>query len=203
MSNTSRERLLEAAIDVIELHGESAVRVDEIALKAEVAKPSLYHFYGNREGLIAAAQAERYRRSLLVGYDDIRVELERCTNREEWYALVTIWIRTFAKPDAAQRRAMRLDVLGSSVARPALREAIIAANDAARIQLEQFIDHARARGWTLVGTDVATADVAMWLHGLWNGRYLVDITDDADRISGWDSVTTQVIELLMAGPETK
>ena len=43
----------------------------------------------------------------------------------------------------------------------------------------------------------------MWLHGLWNGRYLVDITDDADRISGWDSVTTQVIELLMAGPDTK
>ena len=203
MSNTSRERLLEAAIDVIERHGESAVRVDEIALTAEVAKPSLYHFYGNREGLIAAAQAERYRRSLLVGYEDIRVELERCTNRDEWFALVTMWIRTFAEPNAAQRRAMRLDVLGSSVARPALRDAIIAANDAARVQLEQFIDHARARGWTLVGTDVATTDVAMWLHGLWNGRYLVDITDDADRISGWDSVTTQVIELLMAGPDTK
>lgn len=197
---SSSDRLLEAAIDVIEDHGESAVRVDEIAQMAAVAKPSLYHFYGNREGLIAAAQAERYRRSLLVGYDEIREQLARCTNRADWYALVTIWIRTFAAPDSAQRRAMRLDVLGSSVARPALREAIIAANNAARLQLEQFIDHARSRGWALVGTDISTRDVAMWLHGLWNGRYLVDITDDAEQIAGWDAVTTQVVELLMAGP---
>jgi AcrR family transcriptional regulator len=200
MSTSSRERLLEAAIKVIELHGESAVRVDEIAQAAHVAKPSLYHFYGNREGLIAAAQAERYRRSLLVGYEDLRVQLERCKNRADWYALVTIWIQTFATTDSAQRRAMRLDVLGSSVARPALREAINAANITARRQLEQFIDHARARGWTLVDSDIATSDVAIWFHGLWNGRYLVDITNDADQIAGWDAVTTQVIELLMAGP---
>jgi len=200
MSTSSRERLLEAAIKVIELHGESAVRVDEIAQAAHVAKPSLYHFYGNREGLIAAAQAERYRRSLLVGYEDLRVQLERCKNRDDWFALITIWIRTFATPDSAQRRAMRLDVLGSSVARPALRDAINAANITARRQLEQFIDHARAREWTLVGSDIATSDVAIWFHGLWNGRYLVDITNDADQIAGWDAVTTKVIELLMAGP---
>ena len=196
---TSRERLLEAAIDVIERHGESGVRVDEIAQTAGVAKPSLYHFYGSREGLIAVAQAERYRRSLLVGYEEIQVHLERCTSRADWFALVTVWIRTFATPDSAQRRAMRLDVLGSSVARPALRDAIVAANDAARMNLEQFIDHARTRGWALVGTDVETRHVAMWLHGLWNGRYLVDITDDDEWIDGWDAVTAQVMELLLAG----
>ena len=196
---SSRERLLEAAIDIIEEHGEVAVRVDEIAQTAEVAKPSLYHFYGNRDGLIAAAQAERYRRSLLVGYDEVLDRLARCTSRDEFLEIIRLWTATFQTPDAARRRAMRLDVLGSSVSRPALRDEIERANVEARTQLERFLEHARSKGWALTGTDIATSDVAMWLHGLWNGRYLVDITGEITEIEGWDRVTMRVIELLVFG----
>jgi AcrR family transcriptional regulator len=196
---SSRERLLEAAIDTIEEHGEAAVRVDEIALTAEVAKPSLYHFYGNREGLIAAAQAERYRRSLLVGYDEVVERLTKCTSRDEFLDIVRMWTSTFKTPEAVRRRAMRLDVLGSSVSRPALRKEIERANDEARAQLERFLEHARSKGWALTGTDIPTSDVAMWMHGLWNGRYLVDLTGETTQIEGWDRVTMRVLELLVFG----
>jgi hypothetical protein len=56
---TSRHRILEAAITVIETCGEAGLRVDEIAEMAGVTQPSIYHVLAHRDGLISAAQADR------------------------------------------------------------------------------------------------------------------------------------------------
>jgi AcrR family transcriptional regulator len=60
----TRQRLLDRTIEVIEAEGVPGVRVQPIAAAAGVAVPSVYHFFGSKEGLIEAAQAERYGRVL-------------------------------------------------------------------------------------------------------------------------------------------
>lgn len=194
---SSRDRMLEAAIAVIEEHGEAGVRVDQIAAAGGVAKPSLYHFFGSREGLVAAAQAERYRRSLLVGIDQATARLEQCRSLDEFRELVRAWAGSFASAEARRRRAFRVDVLGSSVTRPELQAEIAKANVIATAQLAEFITVARARGWALQSIDLEPEDLAIWLHGLWNGRYLGDIADDPSVVDGWDRVTITLLEFLL------
>jgi AcrR family transcriptional regulator len=57
------DRILERAIEVIEAGGEVAIRTNVIAEECGVTAPILYRAFGNREGLVVAAQAERYRRA--------------------------------------------------------------------------------------------------------------------------------------------
>lgn len=195
---TSRERMLEAAIEVIEEHGEAGVRVDEIASMAKVAKPSLYHFFGSRDGLIAAAQAERYRKSLNIGLDEVLQRVSACSSADEFAQLARAWISTFSADDARHRRAVRLEVLGSSVSRPELQVVVEKADRLANEQLAELGRIAQSRGWALQSPELDPYDVAAWLHGLWNGRYLAEITEDPERIAAWDQVTmTAVLRLLL------
>lgn len=194
---SSKERLLEAAMVAIEAHGEAGLRVDEIAQAAEVAKPSLYHFYGSRDGLIAAAQAERYRRSLLVGMEQVVEFMKTSPTREQFQELVRTWLRSFTTEESRRRRAIRLEVLGSSVSRPELRAAIGEANDATTAQLTALFEEARARGLGFDDSDLDPADVALWLNGLWNGRYIAEIDGDTSRMDGWDRITTRVLQSLL------
>ena len=68
---TTRERLLEAAIAIIETQGEGAIRVDQVAELAGFTKPVLYSYFKNREEVIATAQGERYIRALELGRADV------------------------------------------------------------------------------------------------------------------------------------
>lgn len=52
-----RERLADAALGLFVEHGYDAVGVQEIVGRAKVTKPSLYHHYGNKRGLLAALAA--------------------------------------------------------------------------------------------------------------------------------------------------
>ncbi len=55
----SREELLDHAMHAFALHGYDAVGVQEIAAAAGVAKPTLYHFFGSKSGLLEALFSER------------------------------------------------------------------------------------------------------------------------------------------------
>src|SRR6188508_659186 len=58
------QRLIDATIAVIDLHGETAVRVQDIVATVGVPIPVLYREFGNREGLVQAAQVDRLTRAL-------------------------------------------------------------------------------------------------------------------------------------------
>lgn len=55
-----RERLLDAADDLLFVEGAFATPVDAILRAAGASPPSLYTHFGNKEGLIAAALRRRY-----------------------------------------------------------------------------------------------------------------------------------------------
>jgi AcrR family transcriptional regulator len=58
----TRERLLMAAAAAIDKGGEAAVRIRDITEICEITAPSIYHFFGSREGLIDAAQVHQFSR---------------------------------------------------------------------------------------------------------------------------------------------
>lgn len=53
-----RARLLEAALELMASRGYEAVGVQEIVSAAGVTKPTLYHYFGSKQGLLAALLLE-------------------------------------------------------------------------------------------------------------------------------------------------
>jgi AcrR family transcriptional regulator len=187
---STRERLLEAAIEVISLHGEAAVRVDAIADTAEITKPSIYHFFGDRDGLIIAAQAERFRRAVLYLQSDILALLDACTTRGQYAQLLTEGVRLFGSPEGAARRQVRIEVLGSAASRPALREAVNQIVWEASQDLARIFDVGRSRGW--VTETISSESIAILWYGSLLGRHLVE-TNPAFDPAEWDRAMTKVI----------
>jgi AcrR family transcriptional regulator len=66
---TSANRILETALDLFASHGYDATSVQAICDAAHITKPTLYHFYGSKEGVynaLIASALERVRASLFA-----------------------------------------------------------------------------------------------------------------------------------------
>jgi len=66
---TSANRILETALDLFATHGYDATSVQAICDAARITKPTLYHFYGSKEGVYSALIAtamDRVQRSLFA-----------------------------------------------------------------------------------------------------------------------------------------
>ena len=57
---TTRELILEQALMLFADRGYNGVGVEELATTAGVTKPTLYHYFGNKQGVLEAIVAERY-----------------------------------------------------------------------------------------------------------------------------------------------
>ena len=121
---SSVQRILERTIQVIEESGEAAIRTNPIAFECGVTPPILYRAFASREGLIIAAQAERYRRSTEVSAKYLYDSIARADSRESLIANVSSLLDFVFSKDRAENRRLRVEVIGSSVSRPQLRELI-------------------------------------------------------------------------------
>ena len=54
LPSPSSERILESALELFSTRGYAATSVREICAAAQIAKPTLYHFFGSKEGLFRA-----------------------------------------------------------------------------------------------------------------------------------------------------
>lgn len=192
----TRERLLEATIAVINDSGEAAVRIDAIAAEARITKPSIYHFFGDREGLIIAAQAERLRRALRFGQDEIVELAAACTTKDQYAELLLSGVTLFATPEGRERRRTRLEVLGSAATRPKLKAIVDQVFSDAADDLAVMFDVGRERGW--VTATVSSRALAIWWYGALLSRYLTESNDAFDDAE-WAAIMEDVMPYLAFG----
>ena len=58
--DVTKERVLAAAMALIAQHGESGLRLADVAERAATSIGSIQHYFRNREGLVAQAQSQRF-----------------------------------------------------------------------------------------------------------------------------------------------
>ncbi|MGA1035690.1 MAG: TetR/AcrR family transcriptional regulator [Ilumatobacteraceae bacterium] len=138
--------LLERAVDVIDVSGEQAVRVEEISARCKVSITSLYHHFGNREGLIEAAQAERFARTSRRTIEQFATDVDTVTSAEELRPLIARWVIGVVGVTAADVREVRAQVLASALTRPRLKEKVIELNREQFDRLAGVLSRAQERG---------------------------------------------------------
>ena len=180
--------MLEAAIERLEYEGETGIRVREVAAAAGVSYASLYHFFGDREGLIEAAYAEVYRRSLKVANDIIRAGVDQSNSRTEFEEFLTSVLRAMFGEEGARRRAQRRTIEGSAAFRPRLRALLTDAVDESCGHLADALARAQSRGFLAPELNLRT--VAVWTFGMVSGRHFLEADPDRYDPQGWDDVAT-------------
>ena len=192
---TTRERLLEAAIAIIETQGEGAVRVDQVAELAGFTKPVLYSYFKNREEVIVTAQGERYIRALELGRADVDAAVLNASTADEFFLIMQKWVRSFASPEGELRRRFRIEVLGSAITREKLQEKIREANRVQAKNLGALLAIAKDRQW--LSLDVDAEDLSIWWTGLVLSRHLVEIDPTGLDAEAWDYITIEMMRSII------
>lgn len=180
---TTRERILQLAIDALDAGGEASIRVKQIADDAGVSVTSLYHFYGSREGLVEAALVRRFDDGYRLGRAAMRHTAETATSRQELAESLERLIREAFSQTYTPARRRRINVAGSAMARPTLLAKI---NDAQREwfdELHESLLLAQQRGFTDPTVDMRAA--ATWHLITANGLASVEGDSTGADVEAW------------------
>lgn len=188
---TSVQRILERTIEVIETSGEAAIRTNPIAFECGVTPPILYRAYGSREGLIVAAQAERYRRSTAEAMAYVVRYITDATSREELKENIARSLEFIFSDTRASQRRLRAEVIGSSVSRPDLRAHIQIIDREYAQAIADAYQPAVQQGWISSTRDLS--GVALWAQGVINARIMVDGEANSPLLHTWDALSKKAI----------
>lgn len=171
--------ILDQTIQIIEEHGEVAVRLRDLVSETGVALATIYKYFGNREGLLDSAYAEMYYQSAIHPLAPFEAAMANCSSSTECAALIEHYLRIQSDPDAVQRRRIRMTVIGSAQARPDLAAKLADMNLQYAELFARILQPAQDKGWIKPDFDLKT--VAIWFMGMVNTRAPMDF-----RPSDWN-----------------
>ena len=171
--STGEKPLLDAAIRALELNGWDACQINEILADAHASRSSLYHFYGSREGLLAAATAERYRRLLLQEDAELVTEASDCETTDELLAFVTQQlIRTVTDPDSIKARQSRVAIGADALIHEELRQDVAQKQQLFLDAIAEIVRVGQQKG--IIRPELNAMAYAVWMHGMLLGRTLTE-----------------------------
>lgn len=195
---TTRDYLLRLAIEAIEQGGEAAVKAKEICREADIAVTSLYHYLGSRDGLVSEAQAKRYTDSIQDVFQLWDSGVRSCNSKEDFRMLLEQMLNYVLRPERAHARMVRLNVLGSSYARPALRAAIVDAQEKVFEAQVTTLDYAREQGW--IRPEIDAKAVSAWHLGVITGLTIIELGPNTVNRDEWKKIYLNALLKTIVAP---
>ncbi|CAN5553682.1 hypothetical protein BH10ACT1_BH10ACT1_13210 [soil metagenome] len=168
-ANPYRQALLDTAVAMLEERGPDGFKVDDVLIESGTSSSSLYHHFGSREGLLDAAQHERYRR--LARAEDRR-HLEggvSASTPEEFLDYIAAQLRrTVTDPANRSARRGRLEAATRALGSPELAAQTVAVQGKMFGVIADMYAVAQQRG--LINPDLDVRAYVLWFHGVVLGR---------------------------------
>jgi AcrR family transcriptional regulator len=198
-SNLTYETILACVVDIIETKGEAGIRISQIARETGTSISSIYHFYGDREGLIAAAQAHRYIESLEAQLVLMKMYFTETSTLDEARDAVRVIVESVTSPERAQVRLTRLNVVGSTLGRPLLAEKVAAAQDRYLVEFGALLKLNQDRRW--IRPDIDCVALAAFIVGTVMGRVLIELGPSSVDPDEWNHLFMMSMTFAITGEE--
>ncbi len=197
----TRERLIKAAIRAIEKEGESGVRIRDICKATNTTAPSVYYFFGDRLGLIRAAQASRYQVPIQTLQRDFAEAVYLCKSKADFTKLVHQILEVIYSEKRKTIRSTRANVLGNAQSDRLLAREIAGMHDSINKVSAEPIRYAQAKKW--IDDDFNPQMFYSWLVGTINGRVLIDLDGTHADSDDWDVIARRAVCRLLGIDEPK
>ena len=158
-------------MDLIEQGGEPAVKVKPLTDGLGVNVTAIYRYFGDRQGLINAAQAERYVGGITRDVHNLADILEASTSATDFRKRLNLLTLNILGRERLPHLMRRVNIVGSAHARPDLLELIGEASRSAMNDATVVFEIAQQRGWILPKAKIPV--VVSWLNSVFFGRLLV------------------------------
>ena len=192
---STRDRVLDVVLELLEEGGEVAVRIDDVRDRSSVSIGSIYHHFGDRDGLIVAAQVRRFARFAEAEIAALSDIVERSGSVTQFRrSLRQLTLHTSSELRVAERWA-RVAVLASTVGRPELAKEIREIQTRLTDEFQAHVAQGQVRGF--FRDDLDARAVALFVEAYSLGLVLNEM--DARPVSekDWEKVVWTVIDGLI------
>lgn len=198
-SNLTRERVIEVALAQLEAGGEASIRVDRICTESGVSMGSIYHHFGDRDGVIAAAQVRRFSRSTDEGMSAFLDQAGKALDRAGFRRFL---LDGATVGDAVTRHAKRwqlVTVLASTVGREELEREIVELQTRLNDRLAVWVAAHQASGVVRADLDPHAVVALLWSWKL--GPALNDVDAHGASEEAWLAAVEASIETLLTAEQ--
>jgi len=192
---TTSERLLAETISVIEQGGETSVKIRDVGEACGVTSPIIYKAFGSRDGLIVAAQAERFRRAISSIASPFAEAISSATTVDELQSIMRLLLAATQHPSRAPFRRLQFEVLGASIHRPTLQIAIDRELQKLISEGADAIKAAQRRG--LFRAEVNPTEFMWWFYGQVQGRLLIEQSQATVDEEVWNATAEKAVFALL------
>lgn len=156
--------------------GESAVRVQEISMETGVSIGSIYHHFGDREGLIRAAYVGQFSEIVKADIERLKSWSIAINNAQDLRAHYDEMLAFLAKHFEIMPLAERAAIVGSALGRKDLRDAIAEAHTRLTDGLTEVMHNLSQAG--VLKAHLVPRAAAQVILGLLHGRVLAELDND-------------------------
>jgi AcrR family transcriptional regulator len=140
------DAVVTAAVEVLEQRGEAGVHITEISRRTGVSYGAIYHHFGDRDGLIRAAQYSRMRVQPLVELDALRDALQAVEDADLFAKCIATMCQSIVSTEHRHDRLVRASAIAAAIDRPQLRAALIDVESELSMQWEGVMLLAQQNG---------------------------------------------------------
>jgi AcrR family transcriptional regulator len=195
-AHATMDRIIDATIASIEVGGEPALRVNDIARDSDVSVATLYHYFGDREGLVVAARQKQFAGLTGVHYEEFSCAVHDASTCAELSKVLCEFFGRATADSSRARRFLRAEIIGSSRTRPQLAAVLCEVQEELAAKLTEVFTDAQSRG--LMRSAISARDIAEFVLSIHLGSVLHDLLVSEDSPGAWlDSVFGSIIESLL------
>lgn len=188
-------QLIDVTIEALEEKGEAGVRIDDLLEETGITRGSLYHFFGDRDGLIVAAMAKQFGALVDEDLDEIERLSSTASSPEALLTALDGLTETVQSPERASRRLTRAAIVGASANRPLLAHALAGEQHRLATRLTQLVSQLQDQG--LVRSDLSANAIAVFILSFTFGRVLSDIDAEPVDADEWITLVGALLRTLI------
>jgi AcrR family transcriptional regulator len=194
-SKATIDQVLAIASSVLSEYGESRVRVQEISAETGVSIGSIYHHFGNREGLILAAYVDTYAKGMREDLNSLVTLLDSVTSLNDLIQLRPK-LRELTNSHFSKHSAMsRIAILGGSAGRDNLKAMLTKEQTRLLIRFTESIERLRQLGY--LKPELTAHGIAVMILGMILGRAVSEIDAEPLADEAWNDVLIEMLNGLL------
>ena len=190
------EKLLEVTISELDRVGLAEIDIDSLLRKSKISKGSLYHHFGSKNGLLAAAEAQQFMKYLKREGETFRKLIEDCATKQKFIELVAAVMKVTRLEPNLDFRKKRVRAIAMSFNDENLAQVLKNAQIEVTEYLAGSFQIAKDRGWVKPDTDLMA--LSYWIQGVFIGHVMLDISEQTEHEDAWSQVAFQALQPFLA-----
>jgi len=191
----TRAVILEHAQAELEAYGPVKFNILRVIENSGVGRSSVYHQFGDRNGLITAVEVERFIEEIRITNELLRLSVAAVKTSDELFLLIEQALHAVSTAEGRESRAHRIAVIAAAQSIPSLEAALVEHGNSGDHYLAETLEIGRTRG--IINPQESTLAIARIISTLFIGRISVDGFNSSDADNAWVRTTVSILKFLL------